>query len=220
MDTKQPDHVYLIPDVNAYVVEDTMFLGLVTKKRTLAIGLGLLHAMTIDEFRAILAHEFGHYAGGHTRLAAVAYRGWESIVRALQQMGDGLLRSTFVAYAKFYRRMTTSTGRAQELAADEWAARIGGTDAAARALSKIESATFSYQMYIDLYVEPLMSEQARPANFFEGLRSFAQSSTWAEQAEVLRSRVPVETSAYDTHPPTSDRVAAIRALPPDRKSVV
>src|SRR5215831_15860509 len=62
LEEEVPAEVYLIPAANAWVTE-------VRSKRILAIGLPLLGALTVAQFRAILAHEFAHYYGGDTRLA-------------------------------------------------------------------------------------------------------------------------------------------------------
>ncbi len=213
MGTSRPDEVYLIPDVNAYVVEDTLLLGLISRKRILAVGVGLLNVMTVDEIRAVVAHEFGHYAGSDTRLGAIAYRGWESIVRALQGMADGVIRSIFVWYAKIYLKATSASSRQQEIAADRWAAQLGGSAAAARALSRLPQAAMAYSLLLNRYVEPMATQGVLPADFFEGLRALmADPARGRELSEQLADHA--ETSEYDTHPPVPERVAAIDALPP------
>ena len=213
MNTSMPDVVMLAPDVNAYVVEDTALLGLVSKQRYLAIGVGLMHALTVDQLRAVIAHEFGHYAGSDTRLGAIAYRGRESITRAVQGMGGGVLGVLFQAYAKFYWRVTASGSRAQELAADRWAAEIGGTEAAAEALERVAQASMAWDLMINAYVVPLAQQGHRPANVFAGYRELLANPERSEQIGTMLSEHPPSPGAYDTHPPTSDRVAAIRALP-------
>lgn len=50
-----PQHVYLIPDVNAFVGEPQGAGG-----RIMGLGLPLLQILTVSRFRAVLAHEFGH----------------------------------------------------------------------------------------------------------------------------------------------------------------
>lgn len=213
MDTTMPDEVYLIPDVNAYVVEDTAMLGLISRRRILAVGVGLMNALEVDQLEAVIAHEFGHYAGSDTRLGAVAYRGWESIVRAVNSMGQGIVRALFMAYAKFYLRVSGKTSRAQELAADRWAADIGGTEAAASALEKIDRASAAYSLLMNAYVAPLAASDRRPRNLFEGYRALlADEERQAQITEFLEEH-PTEPSPYDTHPPAKERVAAIRSLP-------
>src|SRR5207253_2884446 len=62
--TKQamPTEVYLLPDVNAWVSQRGGILGF-GGRRVMGLGLPLLHALTRSQFRAVLAHEFGHFYG-------------------------------------------------------------------------------------------------------------------------------------------------------------
>lgn len=61
--TKFPKKVFLIPEINAsvYYSNHTQSLFLPTSKN-LNIGVGLLHTMTVNELKGILAHEFGHFS--------------------------------------------------------------------------------------------------------------------------------------------------------------
>jgi len=65
--TRVPDEVRLVADVNAAVSEDTRLLGLRGGRRYLYVGLPLLQAMNLAQFRSVLAHELGHYSHQHTR---------------------------------------------------------------------------------------------------------------------------------------------------------
>lgn len=58
-----PHRVFISPAVNAAVFYD-LSLGnlLVPSRKNLLVGLGLLNVLTLDEFKAVLAHEFGHFA--------------------------------------------------------------------------------------------------------------------------------------------------------------
>ena len=59
----RPYKVFLSPRVNAAVFYDVSILNLFfTSKKNLEIGLGLVNVLTLSEFKAVLAHEFGHFA--------------------------------------------------------------------------------------------------------------------------------------------------------------
>lgn len=59
----RPHKVFLSARVNAAVFYDLSVLNLFfPSKKNLEIGLGLVNALTLGEFRAVLAHEFGHFA--------------------------------------------------------------------------------------------------------------------------------------------------------------
>jgi Zn-dependent protease with chaperone function len=59
----RPYRVFLSSGVNASVFYDLSLLNFVIpSKKNLRIGLGLINALNVGEFRAVLAHEFGHFA--------------------------------------------------------------------------------------------------------------------------------------------------------------
>jgi Zn-dependent protease with chaperone function len=58
-----PSKVYLSNRVNASVFYDLSFLNLFfPSKKNLEIGLGLINVLNLGEFKAVLAHEYGHFA--------------------------------------------------------------------------------------------------------------------------------------------------------------
>jgi Zn-dependent protease with chaperone function len=58
-----PNKVYVSPDVNAAVMPQTSLINLfVEPKKDLLIGLGLVNSVNLSEFKAVLAHEFGHFS--------------------------------------------------------------------------------------------------------------------------------------------------------------
>lgn len=59
----RPKHVYLSPRVNAGVFYDLSLFNLILPSRkNLDIGLALMNVLNLGEFKAVLAHEFGHFA--------------------------------------------------------------------------------------------------------------------------------------------------------------
>jgi Zn-dependent protease with chaperone function len=59
----RPHKVFLSARVNAAVFYDLSLLNLFfPSKKNLEIGLGLVNCLSIGEFKAVLAHEFGHFA--------------------------------------------------------------------------------------------------------------------------------------------------------------
>ncbi|MEM6958219.1 MAG: M48 family metallopeptidase, partial [Myxococcota bacterium] len=60
---RRPAKVYLSADVNAAVFLDVGLINLIIPTRkNLIVGLGLVNSLTLDEFKAVVAHEFGHFA--------------------------------------------------------------------------------------------------------------------------------------------------------------
>lgn len=69
-----PHRVFLTADVNASVFYNGSMLSVfLPGKKNLLIGLGLVNGLTLDEFKAVLAHEFGHFAQSSMRIGSYVY---------------------------------------------------------------------------------------------------------------------------------------------------
>ena len=69
-----PHRVYLVPDVNAAVSFHESFLNLIfPSRKNLIIGLALVNRLNLSEFKAVLAHEFGHFSQGSMKLGSYVY---------------------------------------------------------------------------------------------------------------------------------------------------
>lgn len=69
-----PKRIYLSPDVNACVFYNTSFWNLIfPTRKNLEIGVGLINSVTVDEFKGILAHEFGHFSQKSMKVGSFVY---------------------------------------------------------------------------------------------------------------------------------------------------
>lgn len=72
--TQYPKKVYLSNEVNAYVFYDSNFWSLFFPvQKNLVLGLGLVNAINTSEFKAIIAHEFGHFSQKSMKLGSYIY---------------------------------------------------------------------------------------------------------------------------------------------------
>ena len=59
----RPHRVFLTAEVNAAVFYDLSLINLIIpSKKNLIVGLGLVNVLSLSEFKAVLAHEFGHFS--------------------------------------------------------------------------------------------------------------------------------------------------------------
>ncbi|WP_084773409.1 M48 family metallopeptidase [Nonomuraea candida] len=223
--TAPPDEIRLVAEVNAAVSEDTRWLGLRATRRRMFIGLPLLQTLTVDEMRAVLGHELGHYSGAHTRLGAPVYRGRVSLIATVQGLRNHpFVQRLFTWYAKLYLRVSQAVSRKQELEADQFAVAIGGRQAMAGALRKIHSTAAGWDLYVDNYLVLAGAGGSRPATVFGGFHELMSDPE--RQAELARlAERPEEVSPYDSHPSLAERLAAIEHLPepqhvPDPRSAL
>jgi len=211
-----PHEVYLVPDVNAGVRQRGGFMG-ARGRRVMLLGLPLLQVLTISEMRAVIAHEFGHYHGGDTRLAPWIYKTREAIIRTVRQLSgsSSVLHLPFVWYGRMFLRVTQAISRRQEFAADALAARTVGARPLTTGLRTIFGAALAYDGYWREEVVPVLSAGFLPP-LADGFEQFlreprvADAINRATQEEMKAPRI----DPYDSHPSLPDRLKALQGLPP------
>jgi Zn-dependent protease with chaperone function len=214
-DQKMPADVYLARDVNAGVLQVGGLLGIGTR-RVLEIGLPLLQSLTISQFRAVIAHEFGHYHGGDTSLAPLVYRTREAISRTVNTLADddGFIHKPFLWYGNFFLRVTQAISRAQELAADRLSAQVAGAKNAAAALVAVEGAAAAHQSYWDGEVMPLVANGYRPPLALGFARFTSVATISSAVSKIIEENLQGgEKNEYDSHPPLRERVEALGVIP-------
>jgi heat shock protein HtpX len=210
-----PVEVYLDPTLNAWVAQRGGVMG-IGSRRVMGIGLPLLAVVKTSELRAVLAHEFGHYYAGDTKLGPWVYKTRGAIIRTVQTLakgGQSILYLPFLGYGKLFLRITNAVSRAQEFAADALAARVAGRAAAASALHVIHGSALAFDPYINVELEPILGAGYRPP-IAEGFARFLRASQVSSAVEraVEEEMRESQKDPYDTHPPLKDRLAAIESI--------
>ena len=184
-------------------------------RRIMGIGLPLLQTLTIPQFRAVVAHEFGHFYGGDTKLAPWIYKTRQSIIRTVMGLGDSWLQFLFRGYAKMFLRVTQGISRNQEFVADRLAARIAGSRPSVDGLRTIAGAAPAFGAFMQNEVAPTVHAGYRPP-LVDGFSLFLSEPSVAQaiQRTVEHELDAPETSPYDTHPSLKERIAAVESLPP------
>ena len=216
-----PAETYVTLEVNAAVTEvPNGFLR--GRRRVLIIGLPLLQIVSERGFRGVLAHEFGHYAGGDTRLGPWIWRTRETIDRTIERLTDHeedswsqrAVRTPFVWYGKAFMRITSAISRRQELAADVIAARQVGRDAHVEALRRVHALAPGFDTYWTEEVVPVLASGRRPP-LLAGFAGFV-ATEWARGAAAAQLEHVLaqdRADAYDSHPALAERIAAVAGCP-------
>ncbi|MBE1492053.1 M48 family metallopeptidase [Plantactinospora soyae] len=211
--TRPPDEIRLVPIVNAAVVEQSRLLGLMSGRRHLYLGIPLLYGLSLAQFYAVLAHELGHYSGRHTTLGAVAYRGRLAIGGTIGRIGRyNPIGWGFKGYARLYLLVDHAVVRRQELEADRAAVRVAGRQAAGDALRELHVIDAAWDFYFSRYVGPAWESGHTPEDLFGGFRHLL-AGRQSELARLRQETPDDQPSRWDTHPPLTERLAAIAGAP-------
>lgn len=162
-----PYRIFLMPGVNAAVTHEVSLLNLLFPvKKNLIIGVGLVNSLTINEFKAVLAHEFGHFSQASLAIGSYAAQAMEAIDYMVngedrwdEQMEEWryaniriavfawLLTGVVWVLRKFllliFRALTLvslALSRQEEYHADMVALSVTGSDALVHALARIDAA--------------------------------------------------------------------------------
>ena len=215
--TKQapPDEVYLVSDVNAWVGQRGGVVG-AGGHRVMGLGLPLLQTLTVSELRAVLAHEFGHYHGGDTKLGRFVYQTRAAIGRTLGNLGEhgSILQLPFLWYGRLFLRVSHAVSRRQELAADQLAAEVAGARPLAEGLKKIHAMAPAFGYYWSNEVTPVLRAGFVPP-LGAGFQRFVSGEIGQKALTAARERSTTETGdVFDTHPPLRERLQALDGLAP------
>ena len=216
--TKQemPAEVYLVGDMNAWVAHRGGLMGM-GARGIMGLGLPLLQTLSVSELRAVLAHEFGHYHGGDTKLGRYVYQTRAAIGRTLENLGHhgSILQIPFIWYGQLFLRVSHAVSRRQELAADQLAAHVVGARPLAEGLKKIHVAAPAFGYYWSNEVAPVLHAGFVPP-LTDGFRQFVageigQKALAAAREQSLKGD---EGDVFDTHPPLRERLQALEGLRP------
>lgn len=211
---QMPHEVYLIPDVNAWVAQRGGMMG-IGGRRVMALGMPLIGLLTVSQLRAVLAHEFGHYHGGDTKLGPWIYKTRAAIGRTLTQLGRhrSALVFLFKWYGEMFLKVTLGISRAQEYAADRLAAQLAGTNALVDGLKQIHRGVSAWQYYLKTELFPVLSAGYSPpvAGGFAYFLQTPQIETPVNQSleKTLREG---KAEPFDSHPALPERIAALQGL--------
>lgn len=237
---REPAHVYLVSDVNAFVAQRGGIMG-IGSSRVMGIGLPLMRSLQVDELRAVLAHEMGHFYGGDTKLGPWIYKTRGALGRTVNNLARagahaeeadtlGLvfraIRAPFHWFYLGFMRVSQAISRAQEISADAVAVRAEGRRALIDGLKKSHAAGLAHVLYLRNELEPMI-DQGKLPEVGTGFSQFIASKPMTELLDKVVDHELTEGTKdpYDSHPPLRERIAAAELLEapphePDTRSAI
>ncbi|MDH5491063.1 MAG: M48 family metallopeptidase, partial [Myxococcales bacterium] len=179
----RPHRIFLSPRVNAAVFYDVGIGNLlVPTKKNLEIGLGLVNGLSLDELKAVIAHEFGHFSQRSMGIGSWVYLS-QQVVGDLITRRDALDRfltglsyvDIRIAWIGWIMRLLVwalravvdqafravillnrALGQQMEFAADRVAVSLSGSDSLVHALHRLSAADVAWGRAMGVLIDHAM----------------------------------------------------------------
>jgi tetratricopeptide (TPR) repeat protein len=185
-------------------------------KRILVIGTAVLDGFKQQDFRCVLAHEYGHFANRDTAGGEVALRVQNDMLKFYYAMvnagqatwlnvGFHFLR----AYHFIFRRISHGATRLQEVLADRVAAQNYGASAFENGLRHVIRQSIAFEAHANQEIESALKARRPLQNLYS-----AELSLGKTEEEQFSRAMTRETTDDDTHPSPKDRFRLLAKIPP------
>lgn len=211
------DRVFVSGDFNAAIVQIPRFGMFGWFRNYLVVGLPLMRGLSPKEFRAVLAHEFGHLSHKHGRFAGWIYRVRQSWVQVLTNVYQERSYASFLFapflkwYAPFLGAYSFVLARAQEREADIYSVDLAGKNTAALALIRLTTKQRGLrENFWPTFFRGAKEQSLAPKDpFTQMLAGLEQSIGHIKAQKWFLEELRVKTGYDDTHPALGDRLAAM-----------
>ena len=210
-------HVFLNDEFNASIIQIPQFGMFGWLRNYLVIGLPLLRGLTPDEFRAVLAHEFGHLSGKHGRFSGWIYRVRRTWIQILDRVYQERSYASFLFepflkwYAPYLNAYSFVLARTQEREADTYAVDFAGKETAAVMLIRLTTKdhVLSNEFW-PTFLNGAREQSLAPRDTFTQMLAGLEKPLGPAKAQKLfLDALRVPTGYDDTHPALGDRLTAI-----------
>ncbi len=219
--TDFPKHVYLSADVNAAVFYDSGFWSMFLPiRKNLVVGIGLVNTVSVEELKAILAHEFGHFSQRSMKVGVYVSNvnqiifnmlndnesynrfvqqclNFTSYIHIFIQVAVKIIEKIQFILKKLYEIVNLNylkLSREMEFDADAIAAQVAGSDALSRSLMRISLADFCYANTVNYYFTKV-DQKISTENIYPQQR-FVMEFTAAQQHIPVQDGLPQISYEY------------------------
>lgn len=179
-------------------------------ERILIVGAAALNDFNQNAFRAVLAHEYGHFSNRDTAGGDIAMRVNNDIVRLAESMiisGTATVYNIAFHFLRFYhflfRRITHGASRLQEILADRVAVHAYGADAFREGLTHVIRRDIEFNHVAGKEINEAMASKRALQNLYE--MPELDESLKKDIEEQYNQHLSRPTTEDDTHPSPEDR---------------
>ncbi len=207
--TRPVDEIRVMPGTDLAVYEKGNFTERMQDraKRILIMGVGILNDFKQDSFRAVLAHEYGHFSHRDTAGGDVALRVNSDMMKfayAMIESGQNVVWNIAFQFLRIYhfifRRISHGATRLQEVLADRVAARIYGASAFEQGLRHVIRRQVEFDDIAYQEVTDALKTRRAVRNLYE-----ITANKENNIEEKINQAINRQSSEDDTHPSPVDR---------------
>ncbi len=208
------DAIYLTPGTEIAV-------ALLRGRRTLILGWAALHGLTVQQLRAILAHEYGHFLSGDLKLSGLVRQVELSLLcmlRGMAEVGRGVYLNPAYwmlhLFLVLYRRVTLGWSRLREVMADRGAAQLYGGEAFAQGLAHVIRQGATFDGAVAALLRRQADEQGEPLPSVYALLAAPSAALDLAQIDQAASAALWRSARDDeSHPAPAQRAEWTRRYP-------
>jgi Zn-dependent protease with chaperone function len=229
--TKPVDEIHISPEsgIGVHLSGDFFTLIFGRTRRILTVGMPSIASLTIDEMKAILAHECGHFSNKDTSWNSVTFtmagaleNTLESIPKPLNYGSTNIFYTIIIAlnpalwivraYKFLFLVFTSGFSRMREVLADKTAVEFFGYKNFSSGLRKIARNDYLFANYYVPELIGLLREQDRTfKNIFEFMddnyKRFNKDLIQEIDESILKKE---KKSIFNSHPPIKQRMVYAR----------
>jgi len=211
-------NILLNQQFNAAVVQIPRLGIFGWQENYLLLGLPLMQSLSLEQLKAVLAHELGHLSGNHSRFAAWIYRirkTWMQIYERLHQSEQHGATALFNLFLEWYwpafNAYSFILARMDEYEADRCAAQLAGSRTAAEALINVELRSRFLETFFWKDIHKQMEYQVDPPdNVYSSMLTVLHSPIAEDNNKLwLEQALAEKTNNADTHPCLTDRLKSL-----------
>lgn len=217
--TRAVDTVYVTPGTELAVMERGGMLQQLrgSSERCLILGVGVLDGMKLGAFKALLAHEYGHFSNRDTAGGGFAL----AVRRSLVHMAHGLVEGDVAtwynpgwlflnAYYRVFLRVSQGASRLQEAMADRWSATAYGAELFEQGLRHVVERSVRFQAHVDATVKDVVDNMRPLSNLYR--HQPPASAAEGDIRAAVEAAMNAQPSPYDSHPSPSQRLEWVHAV--------
>lgn len=214
----KPHHVFINSDFNAFIVQNPRWGIFGGYKNYLVLGLPYMMSCDLDHFKAVLAHEFGHFSGAHGKTGTWVHRirsTWIVLMANFERekIGSFIFRWFFNWYVPYFNAYSFVMSREHEFEADRYATDFAGVRANAEELVNSVIKGDNNKYWQTLIERNKYEPQPPPDAITRSVDDFKKPVPEMQYAASLKRALNLRTQGNDTHPALRERLAALGYRP-------